>query len=224
MNEQTEFWQGQFGNDYTARNINLVENNYQMFKKIFEKIDQKCLDKMSMSKFPQLPIWKYDINSIIEFGSGSGQNIQALQRIFPDAEYTAVEINSKAVEQLKAIKGLEIYQASILDDWKEACLYDLVLSKGLLIHIHPDNIQKAYDVLYNASNKYILLCEYYNPVLQPVIYYGNEGKLWKRDFVGELLNKYSDLSLVDYGFCYNRKSDTNNYIQDSITWFLLQKN
>jgi spore coat polysaccharide biosynthesis protein SpsF len=51
-------------------------------------------------------------------------------------------------------------------------------------------------------------------------YRGNEDRLFKRDFAGEMLNKYSDLSLVDYGFSY-RKDPI--FPQDDITWFLLEK-
>lgn len=202
MDNEEKFWKGQFGNDYTARNINLVENNYQMFKKIFE-----------------LKTLSEDIKSIIEFGCGTAMNLQALQRIFPNAVYEGWEINNTAIQSVANLnKNINIIPMSMLDcDYKNR--FDLVLSKGLLIHIHPDNIQKAYDVLYNASNKYILLCEYYNPVLCPVIYHGNDGKLWKRDFAGEMIKRYSDLKLLDYGFVYHE----DKYPQDDITWFLLSK-
>ena len=210
--EQENFWQSDFGNDYTARNINLVENNYQMFCKIFKYTDD-CNDFWMEFKEKDFR----DISSVIEFGAGSGQNIQALQRIFPDAEYTAVEINSKAVDELKKINNLEVYQASIIDDWNEACLYDLVLSKGLLIHIYPDNIQKAYDVLYNASNKYILLCEYYSPQRREILYRGEHNKLWAFDFVQSMLDR--GCQILDYGFV----SKYDKYPQDDLHYFLFNK-
>ena len=62
--------------------------------------------------------------------------------------------------------------------------------------------------------------EYYNPTPVEVTYRGNTGKLFKRDFAGELLDKYSDLELVDYGFIYHRD---NCFPQDDITWFLMEK-
>ena len=39
-------------------------------------------------------------------------------------------------------------------------------------------------------------------------------------FCGEMLDKYNDLKLVDYGFGY--KNDPV-FQQDDMTWFLLQK-
>jgi spore coat polysaccharide biosynthesis protein SpsF len=54
-----------------------------------------------------------------------------------------------------------------------------------------------------------------------ISYRGHSDRLFKRDFAGEMLDKYADLSLVDYGFCYKRDKA---FPQDDITWFLLQKN
>jgi pseudaminic acid biosynthesis-associated methylase len=201
-NDQEQFWQGDFGNDYTARNINLVENNYQMFRKIFMRYN---ID------------YESDIKSIIEFGAGSGQNIQALQSIFPNAEFAAVEINKTAIQELDKINNLLIIEDSVLNGNNSQ--WDLVLSKGLLIHIHPDNIQKAYEVLYNASNKYILLAEYYSPARREIIYRGEHDKLWAFNFWGEFQKKYPDLKVVDYMFI----SKYDKYPQDDITAVLFSK-
>ena len=44
--------------------------------------------------------------------------------------------------------------------------------------------------------------------------------LFKRDFAGELLDKYKNkLLLLDYGFIYHR----DTYPQDDLTWFLMEK-
>ena len=204
-----EFWQGTFGDEYTKRNVNLVENNYQMFKTIFfEKI-------LSYS-------YMININSIIEFGAGSGQNILALQKIFPDAVYSAWEINRKACDELLKDLKLNVFEFSILDYDivninNSLPKHDIVLTKGLLIHIHPDDIEKAYEVLYNASNKYILLCEYYSPNRIMIPYKDKDNKLWKFDFVKPLLNK--NCKILDYGFV----SKYDQYPQDDITWFLMEK-
>ena len=74
--------------------------------------------------------------------------------------------------------------------------------------------------LYNASNKYILIAEYYNQTPIMIDYRGNKDRLFKRDFAGEILDKYPDLKLIDYGFFYNRDS---NFKVDDINWFLMEK-
>ena len=40
------------------------------------------------------------------------------------------------------------------------------------------------------------------------------------NFAGEMLDRFRDLRLVDYGFVYHRDV---NFPQDDITWFLMEK-
>ncbi|WP_276661905.1 hypothetical protein [Syntrophomonas wolfei] len=35
-------------------------------------------------------------------------------------------------------------------------------------------------------------------------YKGEKGKLFKRNFAGEMMDRYLDLDLLDYGFVYHR--------------------
>ena len=53
-----------------------------------------------------------------------------------------------------------------------------------------------------------------------IAYRGDDDRLYKRDFAGEMLDKYNDLRLIDYGFSYRRDAA---FPQDDITWFLLEK-
>ena len=111
------------------------------------------------------------------------------------------------------------YHSSILD-FKPDDIRDFVLIKGVLIHINPDELQKVYELLYKTSKKYICIAEYYNPSPVEVKYRGHDGKLFKRDFAGEIMHKFPDLMLINYGFVYHMD---NNFPQDDITWFLLKK-
>jgi spore coat polysaccharide biosynthesis protein SpsF len=64
------------------------------------------------------------------------------------------------------------------------------------------------------------VCEYYNPTPVEVTYRGHEQALFKRDFAGEMLDAFPELTLVDYGFTYHR--DPKFPLDDS-TWFLMEK-
>ena len=75
--------------------------------------------------------------------------------------------------------------------------------------------------MYQMSSKYILIAEYYSRDFREIKYRGNDNKLFKRDFCGEIMDKFKDLKIVDYGFVYYRDP---NYPLDDITWFLLEKN
>jgi pseudaminic acid biosynthesis-associated methylase len=96
----------------------------------------------------------------------------------------------------------------------------LVIIKGVLIHIAPDRLPVAYDTVYRHTNKWIVLCEYYNPAPVEVSYRGHAQRLFKRDFTGEMLDRFADIRLRDYGFRYRRDCVAP---ADDVTWFLLEK-
>ena len=207
----TEFWRGDFGDEYTKRNVDLVKNNIRFFDDIF----WKCL-----AHGGHQVSWE----SMIEFGAGAGNNIKALiesDQRSKHKKYTAVEINESACEQLREIEK-DFHFGIInrdINDGKGFGKHDLVLTKGLLIHIPPEKLKNAYQTIYDSSNKYILICEYYNPTPVMIRYRGEDDKLWKRDFAGDLLSLFPDLELIDYGFTYHK----DEFPQDDITWFLMEK-
>lgn len=205
MNKQEKMWSGKFGDDYTKRCVDRVKNNTHFF--------QDCIP------WDSYPGSRHEVNSVIEFGAGSGENIKAIQKLFPNTKFTAIEINHFAIKELKKIKNVKVHNISALD-YDLIDKYDLVLTKGFLIHIHPDNLKDIYKRLYDSCGKYILICEYYNPIPMTIAVYRNqEDALWKRDFAGEMMDIYSDLKLLACGFAYHR----DEYPQDDITWFLLRK-
>ena len=199
---QESFWAGEFGDDYINRNMSpeLLASNIYFFSNILRNT---------------LPI-----NSILEFGANIGLNLKVLKALLPNAESSAVEINKKAVDILKNnVNQGNVYHQSILD-FKIDYQRDFVFTKGVLIHLNPDELDKVYTILFESSKKYICVAEYYNPSPVSISYRGHEGYLFKRDFAGELMDKYPSLRLVDYGFAYRRD---NNFKQDDITWFLISK-
>ncbi len=199
---QEAFWAGEFGADYIGRNESqeLLASNLNFFSIAMRRADK--------------------INSCIEFGSNIGMNLKALKLLHPSVSLNAIEINETAAGQLKQLIGeANVFNGSIFD-YPVTKPFDMSLIKGVLIHINPDMLQNVYEKLYEASGKYILVCEYYNPSPVAIPYRGHNDRLFKRDFAGEMLEKYSDLKLIDYGFSYKRDPV---FPQDDITWFLMEK-
>lgn len=199
--EQETFWAGEFGDEYTFRNdgANMLAANASLFTKVFSRMGKP--------------------KSIVEFGCNQGMNLKAINTLLPETKLTGVEINKTAAEKLEKDLGIKVHNTSILDfDTTEK--HDLAMIKGVLIHINPDELTTVYDKLYAASSEYIFVCEYYNPVPVAISYRGHENKLFKRDFAGEILERFSDLELVDYGFCYRRDPV---FPMDDATWFLMRK-
>jgi len=199
--EQENFWFGEFGNDYIDRNNNdlIVASNLSLFSKILSSTSS--------------------INNVIEFGSNIGLNLRALDKLLPGVELTAVEINNKAVENIKKWGKASVIHESILNI-KLKDKYDFSFIKGVLIHIDPEKLKVVYENLYNSSNRYIAIVEYYNPTPVEVQYRGHNDRLFKRDFAGDMMEMYPDLKLIDYGFVYHRDS---NFPQDDVTWFIMEK-
>lgn len=202
VTEQEKFWAGNFGDQYTDRNKTdqLLASNLYLFSKILNSTK--------------------NINSVMELGANIGLNLQAIKSLIPSCNFAAVEINDYACKILEKLESVEVFNESLLT-FSSTKKYDFVLSKGVLIHINPDHLNKVYELMYSASNKYICLVEYYNPTPVELNYRGHPNKLFKRDFAGEMLEKFSDIKLVDYGFIYHKD---NYFPQDDVSWFLLEKN
>ena len=196
--QQEEFWATEFGNDYINRNQNYI-SNIPLFSKVISRTS--------------------NVKSAIEFGCNIGLNLKALNVLLPECELTGVEINDIACKFLHEWGECNVINNSIFD-YNENQKYNLSIIKGVLIHINPGMLKDVYEKLYDSSNRYILIAEYYNPTPVNVVYQGHSDRLFKRDFAGEMLDKYHDLTLVDYGFLYHRN---NNFKQDDINWFLLEK-
>jgi pseudaminic acid biosynthesis-associated methylase len=197
--KQEKFWSGEFGTEYTSRNNgkDLIISNLALFSKILNAAP--------------------NIKSIVELGCNRGMNLQVLKKI-KDFELSGYEINQFAADEAKKLNIADIIVNSILDI-KTDKKYDLVFTKGVLIHIDPKDLEQVYEKIYNISNSYILVCEYYSRSPEPLRYRGHEGVLFKSDFAGQLIDKFN-LRLIDYGFVYHRD---NYFPQDDLTWFLLQK-
>lgn len=200
--EQEAFWAGEFGTEYIQRNQGdaLLASNLDFFAKALRAAR--------------------GVKTCIEFGANIGMNLKALKLLHPTQEQHGIEINADAALQLaQVIPAEHVHQTSMLD-FEPGQTWDLVLIKGVLIHINPDELPEAYDKLVGSSNRYLLVAEYYNPAPVAIPYRGHTDRLFKRDFAGEIMDRHPQMQLLDYGFVYRRDP---NFPQDDITWFLMEK-
>ena len=201
--EQEKFWAGDFGTEYIQRNQGdqLLASNLAFFSKALYAAK--------------------GIQNCIEFGANIGMNLKAIKLLYPSIDLHGIEINQQAARYLaNVIPADHVYSGSILE-FSDLRQWDLVLIKGVLIHINPEQLPIVYTKLVNATGRYLLIAEYYNPSPVAIPYRGHADRLFKRDFAGEVLDQHPELRLVDYGFVYRRDP---NFPQDDITWFLIEKN
>jgi pseudaminic acid biosynthesis-associated methylase len=199
---QEEFWAGEFGTDYISRNRNeqILAGYLAMWSKILRRTGR--------------------LASCVELGANVGLNLQALRLLCPGIGQRAVEINPDAAAELRSTLGAEYVHEGSLLEWEPTETAELSFTSGVLIHVNPDMLPAAYERLYKASSRFVLVAEYYNPVPVSISYRGHEDRLFKRDFAGELMDRFPDLKLVDYGFGYRRDPV---FPRDDTTWFLMKK-
>lgn len=200
MNEQELFWKSRFGDEYVERNAG---REY-----LAAKIDMFTKATNRLPKF----------ESVIELGANRGLNANALKLLFPEINYTGVEIGDKAFSYLSSNVDVDHSIHCSIHEFETEQKYDLVLIAGVLIHLNPDQLPSVYELVNKLSKRFVLFSEYYNPKPVELDYRGHSGKLFKRDFAGEYMHKYH-AKLVDYGFVY---SGDPKYKHDDMTWFAME--
>ena len=154
--EQENFWAGEFGDQYMVRNRldALLKNKIFHWKKMLQST--------------------HGINSVFEFGCNEGLNLRALRYLNPDLCISAIDINKNAVNMAKTHGFDNVHQGSIIEPMDVKSV-DLTFTTGVLIHINPEYLVNVYDNLVQASDRYIIVSEYYSPNPVSVTYRGHEN-------------------------------------------------
>lgn len=159
MNEQEQFWAGEFGDAYTQRN----------------RVDWRA----------RVPFWREMIDrtgarSVYEVGCGAGWNLSAIKRAYPDVNVQGCDINTLAIEQADAALNA-ILDRKLLEYPIRA---ELVFTAGVLIHVAPENLGRFMERIANHSSDYVLAVEYDSESgnEEPVVYRGHKDRLWRRDY------------------------------------------
>lgn len=195
--EQEKFWEGDFGKSYTDRVVHPLAPQINLFTKILSKIKP--------------------VSSVFEVGTNRGMNLDAIKILLPEVETNGIEINKYALEIAKQ-NNHKVEFGSVLD-YEPNKQYDLVFTRGVLIHINPEHLKNVYQKLYDSSANYIMVDEYFSPTPVTVDYRGHQDRLFKRDFAKELMQQFN-LTLIDYGFTW--KQDPFFPLDDT-NWFLFKK-
>lgn len=206
MSEHAAWWAGQAGDAYHERNTGRVEFNAEFFRRV---LPEQLRSGRSHGQI---------IKSVIELGCGTGENMMALAKVIRGVNLWGVEVNESAAERVSV--GCVI-RASLLDFKmpQAPSKFDMSMVKGVLIHIPPEDLPRAYQRLYQASSKYIFIAEYHNPTPVEVEYRGEKGRLFKRDFAAEFMAAHP-VRVIDYGFSWKHDKKTQ---QDDLVWTLFKK-
>jgi len=205
---QEHHWAGRRGDRYTDRNLlqeSQVEKRISFWKKCFRKTE--------------------NISSMVEFGPNAGINLHCIARAFPDLALSAVELNVKAVGQLQQdLPDVEVFNDNIVT-FDSDKTWDMVLIKGVLIHITKDD--KYHAVLANMdryADKYVLIVDHVSDDPVKVRYY-ERNDLWLiRNFPIDFVDRHPNWRIIDMGFFH--RNNVGEGIRDDcrdMRWFLMKK-
>lgn len=172
-----EFWAGDEGRAYTARN----------------RVDWAA----------RVPFWQHIIEvtnaaSFCEVGTNAGWNFQAIRSLNAEAIMSGVDLNEAALlEAQTAGFDVEVAQGYHVAEIFGAGACELSFTSGVLIHVPTADLMSTMAALRDVSSQYVLAVEYDAPEEQEVDYRGHTGKLWRRPF-GKLYEGLG-LSLVESG-------------------------
>jgi pseudaminic acid biosynthesis-associated methylase len=175
--ETVEVWQGEFGDQYTDRNVVNPEIRVNAFRAMLDGLN---------------------LNRVLEVGCNRGHNLAVLKSLYPDTELVGIEPNQQAREI--ANRDFPILPADTRDLLFRSGCFDLAFTAGVLIHISPGDLHQAMQEIARVSSAYILAIEYFAEEDTEVTYRGNTGLLWKRDFWKHYTFAVPHLTLLRSGY------------------------
>ena len=90
-----------------------------------------------------------------------------------------IDINKNAIDIISKEFPNYVFIHISFEDFPPVEKYDLVYTSGVLIHIHPNNIEKTINKIKTLSRKWIFGFEYYSPKEEVVRY---SVGCWSRDY------------------------------------------
>jgi len=209
VTEQINVWMGTFGKEYTDRNAVTLEQMDELHKKSYG-ISKTELNETFVGDLERSV-------KILEVGSNLGNQLLSLQKMGFENLY-GIEVNSYAIEQAKAnTRNINIIQGDAFDIPFKDRYFDLVFTSGVLIHIAPQDIERALREIHRCSREYIWGYEFYADTYTEVRYREHDNLLWKTDFVSLYLELFDDLYLIKENRIKHIDNDNVN------TMFLIKK-
>lgn len=203
--EQLKFWRGDFGNAYVDRNSSEADH-------LRARVAMWSPIMASMVGTPP--------RSILEVGANIGNNLRALRQL-TGAEFYALEPNEKA---RGILVGEGVVPAKNVRDGFAASIdladgaVDMAFTSGVLIHVHPDDLEASCREIHRVASRYIICIEYFADTPEEIAYRGHAERLFKRDFGSYWLALFPEMETIAYGFAWKRLTGLDN-----LTWWVFRK-
>lgn len=191
-----ELWQGQFGDQYTLRNVDTGDERMPFWRDVLSGIE---------------------VERVLEVGCNLGSNLRTLSSLLPPRQVYGIDVNESALAKVRAsVPGVNASWSPARELPFRDGYFDLVFTTGVLIHQPVATLPDVMSEIVRCSKRYVLAGEYFAEQLTEVSYRGHQGALFKADFGGMYLRLFPELKLVRKGFL-------DDAIWDQVTWWLLER-
>jgi pseudaminic acid biosynthesis-associated methylase len=179
--KELETWKGDFGDQYTLRNPVDWRSRVDGFRMILSGLT---------------------IGRVLEIGCNRGHNLVAFSEILgPRVELVGVEPNLSALHLARRSTVQAGFLSGTLYDLPfKGGYFDLVFTCGVLIHVPDEKLPTALLEMDRVTSRYLLMIEYFSEQDEGLVYRGESGLLWKRDFPRHLSKVCKGLTLARQGY------------------------
>jgi pseudaminic acid biosynthesis-associated methylase len=186
--KQSEEWRGEFGDQYSKRNLFDPEGIDEMYQRKYG-VSRTAINRRSLADIPKSV-------SILEVGCNLGNQLILLHEM-GFQNLTGIEIHEDVVKDAQSrVPWARVMVGSALNIPFPDTSFDLVFTSGLLIHIAPEDLSVAMSEIYRCAKSWIWGFEYFSPEMTEVLYRGHSNLLWKADYARLYAESFPDLELV----------------------------
>jgi pseudaminic acid biosynthesis-associated methylase len=190
-------WGGTFGDAYIARNLAAGQGRGAFWTEQLAQTGPR---------------------RVLEVGCNIGANLRWIAESGPRPVTVGVDINQKAVDQVRReLPGASALRARARDLPFADRSFDLVFTTGVLIHQPHDTLAAVMGEIVRCSARWVLCGEYHAEVTTEVAYRGEPESLFKRDYGALYLQQFPELRLRRQGFLSRAEG------WDDITWWLFER-
>ncbi len=211
--DQLQAWTTGFGREYTDRNTLSVDEMDAAFEAQFGiRKSDIFRDLVGPDRLPS--------GRVLEVGCNIGLQLRLLERANPGLEYHGLEPQPYALAQARFLSpNMHFHPGTAFALPFPDRSFDLVMTHGVLIHIHPDDLPKAIREIGRVSRRYILCHEYYAPETVEIKYHGQQGLLWKTDFAKRYQEQCPGIQEVEQRYYPYSESAGGASLVDQVTLF-----
>ena len=153
-----------------------------------------------------------DFESVLEIGSQWGENLKAIQNIFPDKKLVGIDIDNETTGEARKVTGLDLRLGDILHNSFHDGEFDVVFAEALFCMLDPRDVETALKEVLRIAKKYVILVELKTSERVGFVQGGRTGANWKEllwgyDFTERKITKeeWDANPWLDYGYIYEVK-------------------